>query len=186
MFIGRYLLVLNVLETLSRSRTDEILVYLCLEGGARFSEFEHELELNPSMVSRRLTSLVDLGAVSKERGHYQITDEGRALVAAYNYLDGEECEKRCSRSQCVGPVYHAAAIVDECEGRPSCQVLAAMPGTIDEIATNTDVDDVDNVVEMLTRWDLARRDGNFVERTDAGDRVRAMTEALETPSASAD
>lgn len=173
-----YLLVLNVLETLSRSRTDEILVYLCQEEGARFSEFEHELDLNPSMVSRRLSSLVDLGAVEKDRGHYRITEEGRALAAAYNYLDGEECMKRCSRDECVGPLFHAATIVEQCGQRSPCKLLSSMPATIDELEGNTDVDGVRRYVDMLDRWDLARRNGDTLEPTDQGEKIVAMTDAL--------
>jgi DNA-binding HxlR family transcriptional regulator len=175
-----------VLETLSRSRTDEILVYLCLEEGARFSEFEHELDLNPSMVSRRLSSLVDIGAVEKDRGHYRITEKGRALAAAYNYLDGEECEKRCSHGDCVGPLYHAVTIVDQCDGRPPCELLGAMPASADELESETDVDDIPRYVDMLRRWDLARRNGEVLERTDQGDKVLAMSDALSTATLDAD
>ena len=175
-----------MLETLSRSRTDEILVYLCLEEGARFSEFEHELDLNPSMVSRRLSSLVDLGAVEKDRGHYRITDAGRALVAAYNYLDGAECEKRCTREHCVGPLYHAAAVVDQCDGRPPCELLAAMPASMETLEHETDVDDVPKYVDMLTRWDLAKRDGDVLERTEQGEKVVAMGDALSAKTSAAD
>lgn len=174
-----------MLETLSRSRTDEILVYLCLEEGARFSEFEHELDLNPSMVSRRLSSLVDLGTVEKDRGHYRITDTGRALVAAYNYLDGTECEKQCTREHCVGPMYHAATVTAQCDGRPPCELLAAMPASLEELETETEVDDVDRYVDMLVRWDLARRDGDVLEPTDQGEKVVAMTDALMTPPSAA-
>ena len=167
-----------MLETLSRSRTDEILVYLCQEEGARFSEFEHELDLNPSMVSRRLSSLVDLGAVEKDRGHYRITEEGRSLAAAYNYLDGEECRKRCSRDECVGPLFHATTIVDQCGGRPPCKLLSAMPGSVEDLKADTDVDGVERYVDMLERWDLATWNGDVLERTGHGEKVVAMTEGL--------
>lgn len=75
------------LDVLSRSQGLSILSYLDEHQRAQYSEIQDDLELNSSVVNRRLKELKAINFVRKRHGIYEITPAGSRAVLLVEHLN---------------------------------------------------------------------------------------------------
>lgn len=168
-----------VLENLTTAKSPEILIYLCIEGEARFSEFEEELGLNPSTVNRTLNKLQEIDAVEKKKGIYRVTPQGREAASVYMEFDSEACSYRCDPDICVGPLWSAVTSLDDFVDSPTHDVLAALPAEPNALREGMDAEvrPLDRV-SMLERWGLVREEYDLIARTHRGETALHLLDDL--------
>lgn len=164
-----------MLEALERSKSKDVLAYICTEQAVRFSELERELGLNASVVNRSLDGLVEAGAVEKQKGRYELTTHGRALAAMYNHVDGSACSRHCSPAICVGPLLAAESAVASAADGPAHGLLESLPMSVTEVEAS---DASPDVVTMLEHWGLVTTHHDEYHRTVQGDNVLDLLDAL--------
>lgn len=167
-------------DVLAKSQATTILVYLCRNGEAQFSEIRDQLDLNPSIVDRRLTEFIEAGAVRKYKGLYRITDVGRQTTAVLTYLDEDICRELCREEMCLGPL---SVAIDELEGQAESRIhglLAATPATPRALADELDWEEdvLEERLEMATLWGFVREEDGVVVTTVSGERLRVALDAV--------
>lgn len=160
-------------DALCKSHAVDVLVFLCKEGTTRFSDVRRELDLNPSVVDRRLSGLVDAGFVEKAKGLYRITDHGRSTAGRLRAFDPDGCHAFCTPDICLG---RSTSLDDEARRRAGSWIhglLRAVPARPEDIAdaVPTDGASTDDRIAMAERWNMIHRDGEVYVETTKGRRV---------------
>ncbi|XGI82992.1 winged helix-turn-helix transcriptional regulator [Halorutilales archaeon Cl-col2-1] len=168
-----------MLKTLSYSKSEGIIVYLCMNGESRFSEIEEYLGINPSMVDRRLKELIDDGFVETDGEKYVITSKGKEAAVTYNLLSRDKCEEFCNPNTCVGPLSQAVSAISDYSGSVTHEILETLPATTDEISDEVDADEpVENYIESYERWGLVETDDDGTAKpTDKSRKILGLLEA---------
>lgn len=167
-----------MLKTLSYSKNEGIIVYLCMNGQARFSEIQDYLGINPSMVDRRLKQLMEEGIVGKDGDLYKITSKGREAAVAYNLHAQDKCDEYCEPQKCVGPLHQAESIIDRYTDSVAHQILRVLPGRVDDIEEEVRLKEgsVHEHIIMYQRWDFVEVNEGMVSLTEKGRKVLTLLE----------
>jgi DNA-binding HxlR family transcriptional regulator len=170
-----------VVDALCKSSALEILMYLCREEHARFTDVQHDLDLNPSIVDRRFSELTEAGVVRKDKGLYHITDRGREVAALIHRMDDDPCTELCEPTFCLGQFAELDAAIGGAAGTWLHDLLRATPGTF--FALSQAIDRPDTVLEeqvaMARRWDLVHIDEERYVTTRKGERIATLLDAVD-------
>lgn len=169
------------LDAISKANAVDVLMYVCTEGKARFSDVRKDLDLNPSVVNRRLKDLRRADFIRKEKGLYVITDDGRDAAAVLHRFDDQACQDLCDPGLCLGQLGRAEETIRGAAGGWLHELLDATPATLfglSEAVDRTEAE-LETQLTMASRWGLIRTDDEMYVPTRSGERVLVLLDAVQ-------
>lgn len=184
----------DILTVLGRSHAKQVLTYLGVHDQVRFSDIEHDLDLNPATVDRRPKEFVETGLVEADLGRYSITADGRDSLVTLALVSDEwpptEHAPDQSTLLTVGSAAQATRqLQDACRGDlhrlldslPKEQPLETDGGVSINVTDGTKKgpEGVEaDYLSLAIQYEIVPVEDNIVDTTPFGEVVLQLLEAL--------
>lgn len=170
-------------DAICGSKAADVIIYLCANDSERFSTLEDRLDVNPSLLSRRLDELIDVGWLERLDGVYRITPTGRSVAGLLGNSDDDvACGRFCDPEICLPDVTDVDGSLRERSRSWLHKTLAATPASREELDEVVDCG-ADGVtltdrLRMAERWSYLREDEELYVKTRKGARTLAALDAV--------